>query len=131
MDEQVLRMELMNVGNGRISPTFKVEEKAKLLVKYFLIKISTLSGVSIESLLADFITPEVKPVQNCTSSQDDVQNCTSKLRHTNSLPVEVYAEIDKMIKEGYTTYAITKKLGVHRNTISKRRCLLKGDLDNK
>lgn len=74
----------------------------------------------IDSLKAD--------LEKNKSELEKAATCTTvkpTLGYRNSFSVEIYEEMDNMIRAGYSNKAISDKLGMHRNTVSARRSKIK------
>ena len=67
----------------------------------------------------ELLKAELKQAKTCTVVKP------ANLGYFNSFAPEVYAEMDNMIRLGYSNKAISEKLGIHRNTVSARRSKIK------
>jgi hypothetical protein len=123
MDKNMLTNELRWIANGRVSSSLCNLEGANDLLDVFLDNLSLATGISRDQIIEQLCVKE-GIMQKCTTSDGDVQNCTKTLGYGKSLPEDVYAEIDKLLKEGFSNKVVSEKTGVHRNTISKRRIRL-------
>lgn len=136
MDDRELRQRLLDVFHLNFRGQFRDERFAKETLEALVKKISDISGLSIAELCSF-----AQPVQNCTSTVN-VQNCTEEKdgsvqictdavvepKYTNALNDKTYEQIDSMLKAKYTNAEIARQTGVHRNTISKRRKLLREEI---
>lgn len=127
MNKVQLEQELRYVISGNVNESLKNVNGAVALTEVFIDKISKYTNVKKEDIYKQ-LELNNGSVQKCTTLNDDVQNCTSHVQncttglgYSKSLNVEVYVEMDKLIREGFSNKVIAEKLGVHRNTISNRR----------
>lgn len=111
MDRQQLQLELRYMAQGRLNQQLKNEDSAKEFALSFLKELSNMSGVDFNTLCNFAQSKETEHVHNCTDT----------LGYPNSLTMDVYNTIDEMIQQGFTNKVISDKLGIHRNTVSKRR----------
>lgn len=134
MNEQDMSMAIRALAgsskNVTISAEFKNISNAKQLLNLFIVNLCKATGFTPEQLLEEHIIL-LGGVQNCTKSDEVVQNCTEvvqkstgTLGHGTSLNEEVYVEMDRLLREGFSNTKISEKIGVHRNTVSRRRKLL-------
>lgn len=150
MDDRELRQRLLDMFHLNFRGQFRDERFAKETLEAIVKKISDISGLSITELCSF-----AQPVQNCTSivnvqncidiEKEHVQNCTSnreltgfekifgelpevEYKYANSLSDETYEKIDSLLKVGVSIAEVSRQTGVHRNTISKRRKLLREEI---
>lgn len=116
---QLLR-EIQRVPSGNILFELRNQDGAIELTKEFIRAVSKCTGTTEEEIYVQLFKNNPY-VQNCTTSEDDVQNCTTKLGYNNTFDKSVYDKLDKLIREGFSNKVIAEKLGIHRNTVSNRR----------
>jgi DNA-binding NarL/FixJ family response regulator len=116
MNNQDLALALRTIASGSsnmgLDAKFRNKENAKVLAEYALGSISKLTGVSMGDLLEDYLIvsqPVVKEEKQET------------LGYGTSFSLDVYEELDKLIREGLSNKVIASKLGIHRNTVTNRR----------
>lgn len=127
MNKIQLEQELRYVISGNVNESLKNVNGAVALTEVFIDKISKYTNVKKEDIYKQ-LELNNGSVQKCTTLNDDVQNCTSHVQnyttglgYSKSLNVEVYVEMNKLIREGFSNKVIAERLGVHRNTVSNRR----------
>lgn len=122
MTNQDIAMTIRSMINSSSSmmldARFQNKESAQQLLNYMLILISQKTNVTVENMLEPYLLKynEIKREKEKTLYS----------RYGTAFSDEVYAEMDRLIREGYNNKVIADRLGIHRNTVSSRRKKLMG-----